>query len=175
MPRRVPSRACARSPSSSLGDGIFNGVEYLGACGRFAVGSDSNIHIALFDELRTLEYSQRLRDRSRAALATAEKSTGRVLFDVIAAGGAQAAGRNAGELAAGQYADIVGLQTDNEWICDRRGDPALDALIFTGHGQQCITDVWSAGRHVVQTGRHVRRDSIVERFRHVMTRLGQDI
>ena len=55
---------------SSLGDGIFDGVRWLSAGGRIAVGSDSNIRIALSEELRTLEYSQRLRDRSRATLAT---------------------------------------------------------------------------------------------------------
>jgi formimidoylglutamate deiminase len=58
---------------SSLGDGIFDGVRWLDAGGRIAIGSDSNIRIALSEELRTLEYSQRLRDRSRAALATPEQ------------------------------------------------------------------------------------------------------
>ena len=61
---------------SSLGDGIFDGVRYLEAGGRFGVGSDSNIRISLSEELRTLEYSQRLRDKSRAAVATPQKSTG---------------------------------------------------------------------------------------------------
>jgi formimidoylglutamate deiminase len=55
---------------SSLGDGIFDGVRWLAPGGRIAIGSDSNIRISLSEELRTLEYSQRLRDRTRAALAT---------------------------------------------------------------------------------------------------------
>ena len=73
---------------SSLGDGIFDGVRYLGAGGHIGVGSDSNIRIRLWEELRTLDYSQRLRDLSRAALATAEASTGRRLFDAVCLGGA---------------------------------------------------------------------------------------
>lgn len=160
---------------SSLGDGIFNGTEFLAAGGRFGVGSDSNIHVALFEELCTLEYSQRLRDRSRAALATAEKSTGRLLYDRAVAGGAQAAGRDSGKIAAGRLADILGVRTDNEWLCDRQGDTALDSLIFTGRGRDCVTDVWSAGRHMVRDGRHLHRDAIVSHFRSVMARLGQDI
>ena len=55
---------------SSLGDGIFDAVRWLDHGGRIAIGSDSNIRIALAEELRTLDYSQRLRDHSRAALAT---------------------------------------------------------------------------------------------------------
>ena len=66
---------------SSLGDGIFNGTQYLSASGSIGVGSDSNVHISLWDELKTLEYSQRLRDKKRAILATPDHSTGRRLFD----------------------------------------------------------------------------------------------
>ncbi|KNX40448.1 8-oxoguanine deaminase [Roseovarius tolerans] len=156
---------------SSLGDGIFNGVTYLGAEGRIGAGSDSNIHIAYFDELRTLEYSQRLRDHGRAVLATQAHSTGRRLIDETLAGGAQAAGRASGALAPGYLADLVGMSTDNEWLCDRAGDVALDTLIFGGHGAHCITDVWSAGRHVVQHGRHRDRDAICRRFRATMAQL----
>lgn len=160
---------------ASLGDGIFKGVAYLAAGGRFGVGSDSNIHVALFEELCALEYSQRLRDRSRAALATSDRSTGRVLFDGAVAGGAQAAGRKSGRLAPGRVADILGVSTRNEWLCDRRGDTALDSLVFSGRGRDCVTDVWSAGRHVVRDGRHRDRGAIVSRFRAVMSQLGQDI
>ena len=160
---------------SNLGDGIFNGVDYLAAGGRFGVGSDSNVHVALFEELATLDYSQRLRDRSRAALAGADRSTGRVLFEGAARGGAQAAGRGRGVLAVGEFADILGVTTDNVWMCDRQGDTALDTLIFGGHGRDCVSDVWSAGRHVVQDGRHVARDAVAARFRAVMDELGQAI
>ena len=156
---------------SSLGDGIFNGSTYLGAQGRIGVGSDSNIHIAWFDELRTLEYSQRLRDHGRAVLATATQTTGRRLIAATLAGGAQAAGRQSGALAPGFLADMVGLSTGNEWLCDRAGDAALDTLIFGGHGADCITDVWSAGRHVVQNSRHRHRDAICRRFKATMARL----
>lgn len=74
---------------SSLGDGIFDGVRFLDAGGVFGVGTDSNIRISLADELRTLEYSQRLRDRARAVLASHSRSTGRQLYEGALAGGAR--------------------------------------------------------------------------------------
>lgn len=156
---------------SSLGDGIFNCPTYLDAGGQFGFGSDSNIQIALFEELKTLEYSQRLRDLSRAVLATPERSTGRVLFDAAATGGAQAGGRDNGRIELGAQADLIGLDDDNEWLCNRQGDAALDSLIFGGGGQDCIRDVWSAGRHVVKEGRHFRRDEIVRKYKQTMKRL----
>ncbi|QFT96412.1 8-oxoguanine deaminase [Roseovarius sp. THAF8] len=160
---------------SSLGDGIFNGITYRDAGGRFGVGSDSNIHIALWEELATLDYSQRLRDRSRAAMATADCSTGRVLFDAAAQAGAQAAGRASGKIAEGRLADLIAVSTDNEFLCNRSGDTALDSLVFTGRGRSCVTDVWSAGRHMVQNGRHVARDRITNAFLAVTAQLGQAI
>lgn len=159
----------------NLGDGIFNATLFAGASGRFGIGSDLNVHIALFDELCTLDYSQRLRDRSRAAMAVPSCSAGRVLFESAVRGGAQALARDAGRIAPGALADLIGIETGNEWICDRRGDAALDSLIFGGRGRACIRDVWSAGRHVVKEGRHHARERVVREFRNVLAELGQDI
>ena len=160
---------------SSLGDGIFDGRRFLSHGGRIGVGSDSNIHVALWEELATLEYSQRLRDRARAVLAEPGRSTGRVLYDGAVAGGAQAAGRDAGRIAPGALADLIGLSTDNEVLCDRAGDALLDSLIFTGRGRDCLREVWSAGRHVVTGGRHPKRDAIRRAYVETVRQLGQDI
>ena len=159
---------------SSLGDGIFDGVAYLGANGHIAIGSDSNVRISLAEELRTLDYSQRLRDRSRAALASARHSTGRRLYDAVVAGGAQAAGRAAGAIEAGRWADLVALDTEHVDLVGRRGDTLLDAFVFAGDAAM-VTDVWAAGRHRVVAGRHVDRETIEARYRAVMRTLAQDL
>lgn len=160
---------------SSLGDGIFNGTEFLNHDGKFGIGSDSNVHVTLFDELKTLEYSQRLRDRSRAVLASSEKSTGRNLFDKATLGGSQAAQRRSGQVKEGYLADMVGLSTDNPWIAGRTGDTAIDAMMFGGWGQKCITDVWSAGRHVVHDGLHQKNELVTSEFKKVLQELGDQI
>jgi len=160
---------------SNLGDGIFSGSRYLGSGGRMGFGSDSNTHISLWQELRTLEYSQRLRDRGRAVLAAPDLSSGRVLFDQALSGGAQASGRAGGGLSVEGWADLIGLSMDNEFLCNRSEDILLDSLIFSGGGQTCIQDVWSAGRHIVRDGRHVARDRIRSRFTSVLRELGDEI
>ena len=159
---------------SSLGDGIFEAVQWFGEGGRIAVGSDSNVRISLSEELRTLDHSQRLRDHSRAALATSQKSTGRRLFDEVCLGGAQAGGRNCGKIASGSWADLVALDDQSVDLADRHGDIALDCYIFAG-GDHMISDVWAAGRHVVKEGRHHSREAIVKRYRSVMKELGDAI
>ena len=155
---------------ASLGDGIFDGVNFATAGGTFGIGSDSNIRISLTEELRALDLSQRLRDHSRAALATPDKSTGRVLMESAARGGAQAAGRKSGVIAPGYLADLAALDTNALDLMGRSGDTLLDTWIFAAD-DRCITDVWSAGRHMVTGGRHLKHDEITRAYRATITRL----
>ncbi|MBX2856703.1 MAG: formimidoylglutamate deiminase [Rhodobacteraceae bacterium] len=156
---------------ANLGDGPFDGVRYLKAQGRFGVGSDSNVQIDLAAELRQLEYSQRLRDRSRAALATEARSTARRLIEDAARGGAQAAARGVGRIEVGALADLAGLRADAVDFIGKTEDTLLDAWVFSA-SEQIVSDVWSAGRHVVQNGQHIARDIIRARYVDVMRNLG---
>ncbi|WP_340110582.1 formimidoylglutamate deiminase [Pikeienuella sp. HZG-20] len=155
---------------ASLGDGIFDGVRWMGAGGAVSIGSDSNIRISLAEELRQLDTSQRLRDHSRAALATPDLSTGRRLFESVAAGGACAAARGRGVIAVGEWADLLALDGEHPDLAGLQGDTALDAFVFAG-GSDMVSDVWSAGRHLVRNGRHRSRDAIVAAYRAAVTPL----
>ncbi len=159
---------------SSLGDGIFDGIRWMGEGGAIAIGSDSNIRISLSEEMRTLDYSQRLRDRSRAALATAEYSTGRRIFDAINAGGAKAAGRKTGRIAPGMLADLMALDAGHVDLAGRGGDALLDSYIFAGDDRM-VTNVWSAGRLMVRDGRHVLHDEITSNYLHAIREIGEAI
>ena len=155
---------------ANLGDGIFDGMRWLGAGGRFGVGSDSNVRISLTEELRLLEYSQRLANKGRAMFATGDRSTGRVLFEGAVQGGAQAAGRQSGAIRVGDWADLLALDMAAVDLEGRQGDDILDALIFAGD-DRLVRDVWSAGRHMVTGGRHVARGAIEAGYRRVMAGL----
>ena len=156
---------------SSLGDGIFDCVNWLGHGGLIAIGSDSNIRISLSEEIRTLEYSQRLRDRSRAALAANHKSTARRIFDEMIKGGAQAADRKTGEITQGFWADLMALDKTHVNLQGRTGDTILDCFVFAGDDTM-VQDVWTAGRHMVKAGRHIHHDIITAEYRQAMSNLG---
>ncbi|WP_170364183.1 formimidoylglutamate deiminase [Ruegeria arenilitoris] len=177
------TRALARSEAvaglcpiteANLGDGIFNGVPYLDAGGRFGVGSDSNVRISLPEELRSLEYSQRLRDRSRAVLAAANGSVGHALYTGAAQGGAQALGRNAGEIAVGKLADLVALDRSHPTLCALADHQLLAGLCFAAP-DGLVTDLWSAGRHMVRDGRHIARETIIRDYKAAIADLLTDV
>lgn len=155
---------------ANLGDGIFDGAAYRMAGGVLGAGTDSNVLISMTEELRLLEYGQRLRDRARGVMATPGTSVGRGLFDAVLVGGARAAGRPSGAIAPGHWADLVALDTAGVALEGRCGDAVLDSWIFACN-HSVVTDTWSAGRHVVQGGRHLARDAVATRFRAAMARL----
>ena len=159
---------------SSLGDGIFDGVRWMDAGGKISIGSDSNIRISLSEEIRTLDYSQRLRDKSRAALATSNLSTGRRLFEEISKGGAQAAGRGRGCIAVGEWADLTSLDGTHIHLDGLSGDTILDSYIFAGD-DSLVLDVWSAGRHVVKEGQHIKGDEIRKKYKSTLAELRSDL
>jgi len=159
---------------ANLGDGIFNGAAYLKHGGAFGVGTDSNISVSLIGELRMLEYSQRLRDRERNILASGEGSVGETLYLGAAAGGARALGRDAGSIRVGALADLVAVDRTIPALCALGDGQLLDGLVFAAGGN-AITDLWSAGRHMVRAGRHVARDRIVADYRAAIAGLGDTL
>ena len=151
---------------ANLGDGTFPADTFLAEGGRFGIGSDQNVLIGVGDELRQLEYSQRLALRSRNVIAPPGHSTGRTLFDAALAGGSQALQAPTG-LAAGAAADFVSLSTaEAPW---HQGDTLLDAWIFAGSVRpDCV---WVHGIKQVEAGRHRQCEAIGRRFRAAMTEL----
>jgi formiminoglutamate deiminase len=151
---------------ANLGDGIFPGEEFLGAGGAFGVGSDSNVLIGLGEELRQLEYSQRLGLRARNVVAGPNGSSGRTLFDGAMAGGGQALGCQTG-LQEGHPADFVSL--DCSAAPYLKEDRILDGWIFAGSVRpDCV---WVNGLKQVECGRHRSREKIAAGFHAAMKSL----
>ena len=149
---------------ANLGDGPFNGPGWLAAGGAFGIGSDSNVRISLTEELRTLEYSQRLRDIARNVMVAKEGSVGQCLYVGAALGGAQALGRKSGQIAVGNLADLTAIDLSHPTLCALRPDHILDGLAFAAP-DTVVTDLWSAGRHQVKDGRHIHREQIIAGWR----------
>lgn len=155
---------------ANLGDGIFPALRYLGAGGRFGIGTDSNILIDAAGELRQLEYSQRLTHRRRALLGdTQQPSVGDRLFAAALYGGAQALGVSAG-LAVDAPADLVSLDPAHPSLAGAGPATLLDRWMFAArHG--AIDCVWRAGRRRVEGGRHVAGSQVARAYRRTIVRL----
>ena len=155
---------------ANLGDGIFPAKEFRLQGGSFGIGTDSNVLIDAAEELRLLEYGQRLLHRERNVLhSNHEHSTGRALLEHALAGGAQALKHDTGRLAPGYIADIVALSDASPSMLFRRDDALLDSWIFAG--APAVDCVWSAGRKVVEGARHRDRESTAKRYADVLAEL----
>ena len=156
---------------ANLGDGIFPGVRYLKADGAIAIGSDSHISVSPAEELRMLEYSQRLRDLTRNALATGPgQSTGRSLYEAALKGGAASMAQPVGAIAVGYRADITVLDDDYPALAGRSRDEALDTWIFSA-GNAAVKHVFAGGKPVVRDRHHINEDAIAGKFRSAVKRL----
>ncbi len=150
---------------ANLGDGIFPAVDFVDRGGRYGIGTNSNVLISVAEELRVLEYGQRLRDRRRNRLARPGNSIGGTILEAAGAGGRQAAG-----IGAGDQADRVQLDRDAVELAGRSGDGIADAWIFAA-GRPLVAEVWAGGKRVVEGGRHVARRAAEQRFGKVMAKL----
>ncbi len=156
---------------ANLGDGIAPAAPLIAAGGAFGIGTDSNVSISVRDELRQLEYAQRLRDRARNVVSAAgSQSTGRALFDGALCGGSRALGQPDAGLAEDAAADFFTLDTDSPALAERENDALLDSFIFGG-GNAAIDGVWCAGHKVVTRGQHHAREGVARRYRAALKRL----
>jgi formimidoylglutamate deiminase len=140
---------------ANLGDGVFPLLGYRAAGGTFGIGSDSNLTIAPTQELRWLEYVQRLVERRRIIAAGPGESCGEVLYAAAARGGAQACGLRAGSIAPGNRADLVVLDDRQAPLAGAPPEELLDRYVFA--------DDRAAPRHVMVRGRWRIRDGVPAR------------
>jgi formimidoylglutamate deiminase len=153
---------------ANLGDGIFNAPTFIAKAGRYGIGTDSNVLIGVADELRQLEYAQRLAHRERNIMGRPDCSTGRALIDDALEGGGAALGAPIA-LAPGAPADFLSLNLDHPSSEGLGGDGVLDAWLFVE--RDLVDCVWVGGVKLVEGGRHLARETIETRFRRAMKTL----
>lgn len=156
---------------ANLGDGTFPALNYMAEGGCWGIGSDSHVSVSVVEELRWLEYGQRLRDQRRNRLHRNDQPVvGRTLFDAALAGGAQALGQPVGGLAVGRRADWLVLDGDDPYLSTATGDGILNRWLFAGTDRQ-IQDVMVNGRWVVRNGRHAEEEQTRQAFAQVLREL----
>lgn len=164
--------ALCPSTEGNLGDGFFPAEAYLGAGGRFGIGSDSHVSTNPVEELRWFEYGRRLRNEKRA-LSAGERSSqvGAFLWQRAAECSEASANAPVGTIAPGKRANLVLLDPDHPTLVGRDGDTLLDSFLFSGTPGAAIQEVWVAGKRVVEQGRHVARDAIAADYRRAIAAL----
>ena len=156
---------------ANLGDGLFPMQEFLSEGGSFGIGSDSHISVSVSEELRWLEYQQRLLQRQRNLLCgDSGMSTGRNLFEKALAGGSQALGLGTGQLKEGSRADWLVLDHEHPLLEGRKGDALLDGWIFSGN-VPLVRDVFVGGKQVIHEGRHLEEETIKNTYRKTLKRI----
>lgn len=159
------------STEADLGDGVFPFVDFAAARGRFGIGGDSHVCRSPFEELRLLEYSQRLARRKRnLALHAQGVPIADALWDAAAAGGAQAAARDAGVIAVGRRADLIALEVGDPAAAVHAPELWLSLAVFGGALPR-VTDVWVGGERVIREARHENEGPIASRFQQTIARL----
>jgi len=174
--RLAASRAVAGlcpTTEANLGDGLFPLRAYLDADGVLGVGSDSHISVSPVEELRWLEYGQRLVMRHRnISASTATPSSGETLYARALAGGAAAAGGALAAFAPGHRADFVVLDDASPLLAGRTPQQFVDTWLFAGNAN-LVRDVMVGGEWVVRERRHRDAERIARRYRDVVERLAR--
>ena len=158
---------------ANLGDGLFPAGPYLARGGWYGIGSDSHISVSPIEELRWLEYGQRLTTRRRNVLAPGPSEGGHLgarLYRDALAGGARASGRDIARIATGARTDFVVLDPESPALLGRSEDTLLDALIFAGNANP-VRDVMAGGRWVVEEGHHRAEHAVFARYRQAVAAL----
>ncbi len=156
---------------ANLGDGLFPLEDFLAAGGRFGIGSDSHISQSAVEELRWLEYGQRLQHlRRNIAVSAAQRNVGDFLWQGALQGGAQASGRPLGALAVGKRADLIVLDEAHPNLFGLALDEVLGSFIFSGN-DNLVKDVMVGGQWAVRDGRHVAQQAIAARFKQTLAEL----
>ena len=163
------------STEANLGDGIFPLLEYIEAGGRLAIGSDSQVTVNPFEELRWLEYVQRLQHKGRNLVRSAEfPHSGDYLFHLALDGGAHSAGRSSNQLAVGNFADLLVVDDGDPIMLGHDYDSYLDVMVFAGF-RSPLDRVMVNGQWQVTAGRHRLAEKTLQGFESTVLRLGNRI
>ena len=156
---------------ANLGDGLFPLAPFLDGGGRFGIGSDSHISQSPVEELRWLEYGQRLLHQKRnVAASPSQRRVGDFLWQGALAGGALASGRQVGALAPGRRADLLVLDSEHPNLAGVAPGDVLGTFVFCGN-DNLVRDVMAGGRWVVRDRQHVAQAAIAQRYMHTIAEL----
>lgn len=179
-PHEVASMAASKSiagictsTEGNLGDGFFELPDYIAANGRFGIGTDSHASQGVVEEIRWLEYGQRLKMQARnIASVKGQRRVADYLWQQCLLGGAQASGRAVGSLEVGKRADMIIFDDQHPNLQCSAVEDILSSVVFTGN-DNLIRDVFVGGVQVVENGKHRDQANITANYVACMQQLRQ--
>ena len=154
--------AICPTTEANLGDGLFPLRAFLDAGGHWGIGSDSHVSVSPVEELRWLEYGQRLVTRRRnIAVSAQQPSTGELLYGQALQGGLQACGQ------ADAAHDVVVLDAEAPALAGATAADLFDRVVFGGN-RGLVAETHVAGRCLVSRGRHRDREAVAQRYGQAM-------
>ena len=161
------------STEANLGDGLFALPQFVHQGGRFGIGSDSHVSTSPVEEMRWLEYGQRLSFQRRNMVCHAsERKVADFIWQQALQGGAQASGRSVGALMPGKRADLLVLDSEHPNLFDAANHEILSRWLFCGN-DNLVRDVMVGGQWRVRDGRHVQQEAIAMDYKKTMCQLRQ--
>lgn len=162
--------ALCPTTEANLGDGLFPLRAYLAAGGRYGIGSDSHVSVSPVEDLRWLEYGQRLVEQKRSRALLGPGSNAEAMLRAIASSAAAATGQPVGRLDTTGPVDAIVLEAEAPAMAGATMDDALDRWVFCGN-RPLVRDVYVAGRRVVTEGRHAQREAAASAYAATLRRL----
>ena len=157
---------------ANLGDGLFPAAAYLAAGGQWGIGSDSHISVSPWQELRLLEYGQRLHWQRRNVLTSHQQpDLATRLYSAAVSGGARASGRAIDGLAVGQQADFVLLAAADPLLAGLPAPQQLATVLFALPDARGLDEVWVGGVRRIVRGQHLRQHDAAQAFAAVRRQL----
>jgi formimidoylglutamate deiminase len=171
-----PTVCACPTTERDLGDGFLPGTELLDAGARIALGSDSQTVIDMFEEMRLIEYNERLRRQKRIMIGATTQGgerleTAPVLLAMGTEQGARSLRLPAGRIAPDLCADFVAIDLEHRTLAGWTGE-TLDAMLALSAPAGVVSDVWVGGVQRVHGGRHRLDRESAAAFRSVSRRLG---
>jgi formimidoylglutamate deiminase len=162
--------AVCPTTEANLGDGLFPLRAFLAAGGRYGIGSDSHVSVSPVEDLRWLEYGQRLVEQKRSRALLGPGSNAEAMLRAVAASAAASTGQAVGVLDAASAVDALVLDADAPAMVGATREDVLDRWVFCGN-RPLVRDVFVAGRRVVAEGRHAQRESAAAAYAATLRRL----
>jgi len=153
------------STEGNLGDGYFPISDFIEAGGRWCIGSDSHIGINPFEDLRLLDYGQRMSKQKRNIMLNGKPGdSAAISYDAIFDNGHLASGESKNDyFQVGDDLDVLIINSQSPLMTRDANDGRLATIVYA-LDNSAIYGRLKSGEWLVNKGVHIIHDEITQDF-----------